>query len=122
MLVDLLIHNCYLVIFTGKRTTGQFFIDKYVSLTAINMYLLVMKVLYNGRRPFYSTNISPQHLKSVVIDKNPNRLLHGALQISMKTRSSGNVEILELLNFGGTVCLGYQLLFFRFVKQIQHYA
>ena len=40
----ILIHNCYLVIFTGKRT-GQFFIDKSVSLTTINMCLLVRKVL-----------------------------------------------------------------------------
>ena len=54
--VGLLIHNCYLVIFTGKRT-GQFFIDKSVSLTAINMYLLVRKLLYNGRKTqlFYSS-------------------------------------------------------------------
>ena len=47
--VGLLIHNCYLKILTGKHT-GQFFIDKSVSLTAINMYLLVRKVLYNGRK------------------------------------------------------------------------
>ena len=39
--IGLLIHNCYLVIFTGKRTE-QFFIDK---------------VLYNGRKTqiVYST-------------------------------------------------------------------
>ena len=44
-----LIHNCYLVLFTGKRTE-QYFIDTSVSLTSINMYLLVRKVLYNGRK------------------------------------------------------------------------
>ena len=53
------IHNCYLVIFTGK-STGQFFVDKSVSLTETNMYLLVVKVFYDGRKTqiFYST-ISP---------------------------------------------------------------
>ena len=44
-----LIHNCYLVLFTGKRTE-QYFIDTSVSLTSIIMYLLVRKVLYNGRK------------------------------------------------------------------------
>ena len=57
--------TCYLVIFTGKRT-WQFFMVKFVSLTAINMYLLPGKVLYNGRRakivlhnnlPYLSTKI-----------------------------------------------------------------
>ena len=47
--LDLLLHNYYLEILTGKHTV-QFFIDKSVSLTAINMYLLVRKVLYNGRK------------------------------------------------------------------------
>ena len=41
--------TCYLVIFTGKRAQ-QFFIGKFVSLTAINIYLLLRKVFYNGRR------------------------------------------------------------------------
>ena len=109
--VGLLIHNCYLVLFTGKRT-GQFFIDKSVSLTAINMYLLVRKVLYNGPKIFPT---SAPHL----IYKNPNRLIHGALQISIETRNTGNVDILDL--FGDSVsCL--LITRFRFVKQIQHYA
>ena len=57
--IGLLIHNYYLVIFTGKRT-GQFFIDKSLSLTAINMYLLVRKVLYNGRTtPIFLLNNIP---------------------------------------------------------------
>ena len=43
-----LIHNVYLVIVTDKRT-GQYFIDQSVTLTAINIYLLVKKVLYIGR-------------------------------------------------------------------------
>ena len=51
--VGLLIHKCYLVIVTGKRTE-QFFIDKSINksvpLTAINMYLLVRKVFYNGHK------------------------------------------------------------------------
>ena len=83
----ILIHNCYLVIFTGKRS-GQFFIDKSVSLTTINMYLLVKKVLYNGRKTqiFFRT-----YLKT----SNPS-LIHGALQISMKTRNVRNIDILEL--------------------------
>ena len=55
--VGLLIHNCYLVVFTGKRT-GQFFTDKSVLLTAINMYLLVRKVLYNGRKTRQYSNLS----------------------------------------------------------------
>ena len=56
-----LIHKCYLVIFTGKRT-GFFY--RYICSTNSNKHLAYSAL--------------PQHLKCVVIDKNPNRLLHGA--------------------------------------------
>ena len=75
------------------------------------MYLLLRKVFYNGRGTldlFIQQSSLPQHLKFVVIDKNLlialNRLLHGALQISMEIRNSGNVDIL------GTVFLTFQIV------------
>ena len=96
--VGLIIHNCYIVIFTGKRT-GQFFIDKSVSLTALKhvpacekkCFIMVLKLIFFTRQ-----SSSPQHLKYVVFDKNPNRLIHGALKMSMETRNAGNVDIVEI--------------------------
>ena len=54
------------------------------------LFIMVVKLRFFTRQ-----SSLPQHLKSVVIGKNPNMLIRGAFQISMETRNAGNVDILE---------------------------